>query len=272
MPARNPLPSSLPRSLHRHLRLPHRATTRRKGAAHPPTIRREGAAHTHAHTHNTTMSSVRQAAAKLHMVTLVRSPCNRPRDVRETLGRLGLTRMSQSVVHKNTPAVNGMLRKVMEHVDVVPVTFAPEAPAAAHANSVAYGENVRRPIIAPLSRCCRAVVACWVILCVCVCVCIYVSSIIAPLSRCCRAVVACRAILCVCVCVCIYVSACAFSLVRKRIIRNTGLYARTCCVILLPAAFPHHLPHLPIAAFPRLFADIIADPLIFHQAPLLRHS
>ena len=241
MPARNPLPSSLPRSLHRHLRLPHRATTRRKGAAHPPTIRREGAAHTHAHTHNTTMSSVRQAAAKLHMVTLVRSPCNRPRDVRETLGRLGLTRMSQSVVHKNTPAVNGMLRKVMEHVDVVPVTFAPEAPAAAHANSVAYGENVRRPIIAPLSRCCRAVVAC-------------------------------RAILCVCVCVCIYVSACAFSLVRKRIIRNTGLYARTCCVILLPAAFPHHLPHLPIAAFPRLFADIIADPLIFHQAPLLRHS
>ena len=84
--------------------------------------------------------AARQAASKLHMITLVRSPCNRPKEVRATLERLGLKRMSQKVVHKNTPAINGMLRKVIEHVSVVPLTFdAASKPEAA--NRVDYGEG-----------------------------------------------------------------------------------------------------------------------------------
>jgi large subunit ribosomal protein L30 len=63
-------------------------------------------------------------AAKLHAVTLVRSPIGKSATVKKTLEALGLTRMHKTTIHKNTPAVNGMLRTVIECIDVQ-VLFVP---------------------------------------------------------------------------------------------------------------------------------------------------
>eukprot|EP00048_Salpingoeca_helianthica_P011559 m.166235 g.166235 ORF g.166235 m.166235 type:complete len:107 (-) comp15239_c4_seq1:65-385(-) len=71
------------------------------------------------------------AAAKLHAVTLVRSPIGKSATVKKTLEALGLTRMHKTTIHKNTPTVNGMLRTVIECVDVQPVKFEEQPSAAA---------------------------------------------------------------------------------------------------------------------------------------------
>ena len=63
----------------------------------------------------------RQAAHKLHVVTLKRSGISRPYWQKRTLEALGLTKLQKSVVHKNTPSVNGMLASVKELIDVKPL-------------------------------------------------------------------------------------------------------------------------------------------------------
>jgi len=46
-------------------------------------------------------------------VTLVRSPIGFPKDQKATARALGLRRMHQTVSHKDTPALRGMLRKIV---------------------------------------------------------------------------------------------------------------------------------------------------------------
>lgn len=65
----------------------------------------------------------RQAAHKLHLVTLKRSGINRPYWQKRTLQALGLTKLHRSVVHKNAPSVNGMLASVKELIDVKPLVI-----------------------------------------------------------------------------------------------------------------------------------------------------
>lgn len=77
---------------------------------------------------------LREAAAKLHAVTMVRSPIGREQKVRDALKALGLRKMNQTVVHKNTPTINGQIQAALVCVDVRPVVFAPGAPSA-EANS-----------------------------------------------------------------------------------------------------------------------------------------
>ncbi len=52
-------------------------------------------------------------------VTLVRSGITRPERQQRTLRGLGLTRMNRTVTLKDTPAIRGMIRKVIHLVKVV---------------------------------------------------------------------------------------------------------------------------------------------------------
>lgn len=51
-------------------------------------------------------------------VTLKRSGIGKPQTQRATLRGLGLTRLNKTVVLKDTPAVRGMLAKVIHLIDV----------------------------------------------------------------------------------------------------------------------------------------------------------
>ena len=51
-------------------------------------------------------------------VTLVRSGINRPRDQKDTIRGLGLTRMNKTVTLNDTPSIRGMIRKVQHMVTV----------------------------------------------------------------------------------------------------------------------------------------------------------
>jgi len=55
---------------------------------------------------------------KMIKVTLVRSGINRPETQQQTLRGLGLTRMNQTVRLKDTPAIRGMVRKIIHLVKV----------------------------------------------------------------------------------------------------------------------------------------------------------
>ena len=46
-------------------------------------------------------------------VTLVRSPIGYTKDQKETVLALGLRRLHQTIEHKDTPALRGMLNKVI---------------------------------------------------------------------------------------------------------------------------------------------------------------
>ena len=50
-------------------------------------------------------------------ITLVRSPIGRPADQRATVKALGLHRLHQSVIHDQTPAIQGMIDKVQHLVE-----------------------------------------------------------------------------------------------------------------------------------------------------------
>ncbi|MBF0474690.1 MAG: 50S ribosomal protein L30 [Deltaproteobacteria bacterium] len=52
-------------------------------------------------------------------VKLVRSGIGRPKNHKLTLKGLGLTRMNKTVTLKNTPAIRGMIRKVIHLVEVM---------------------------------------------------------------------------------------------------------------------------------------------------------
>ena len=56
---------------------------------------------------------------KMIEVTLVRSGINRPETQQRTLRGLGLTRMRWTVRLQDTPAIRGMIRKVIHMVKVV---------------------------------------------------------------------------------------------------------------------------------------------------------
>ncbi len=53
------------------------------------------------------------ASGKTLRVTLVRSPIGYTKDQKATVRALGLRRMHQTVEHKDTPALRGMLTKVI---------------------------------------------------------------------------------------------------------------------------------------------------------------
>jgi large subunit ribosomal protein L30 len=55
---------------------------------------------------------------KTVFVTLVRSPIGYTKDQKKTVLALGLRRMHQTIEHKDTPAVRGMIRKIIHLVQV----------------------------------------------------------------------------------------------------------------------------------------------------------
>lgn len=54
-------------------------------------------------------------------VTLVRSLIGRPSKQRRTIRALGLKRINHSVIHRDTPEIRGMVRKVTHLVRVDPL-------------------------------------------------------------------------------------------------------------------------------------------------------
>jgi len=55
---------------------------------------------------------------KTVFVTLVRSPIGYTKDQKATALALGLRRMHQTIEHKDTPALRGMIRKIIHLVQV----------------------------------------------------------------------------------------------------------------------------------------------------------
>ena len=55
---------------------------------------------------------------KTVFVTLVKSPIGYTKDQKATVLALGLRRMHQTIEHKDTPALRGMIRKVIHLVQI----------------------------------------------------------------------------------------------------------------------------------------------------------
>lgn len=55
---------------------------------------------------------------KTVFVTLVRSPIGYTKDQKATALALGLRRMNQTIEHKDTPALRGMIQKIIHLVQV----------------------------------------------------------------------------------------------------------------------------------------------------------
>jgi len=55
----------------------------------------------------------KEISGKTLRVTLVRSPIGYTKDQKATANALGLHRMNQTVEHKDTPALRGMLFKII---------------------------------------------------------------------------------------------------------------------------------------------------------------
>ena len=60
----------------------------------------------------------KKAEDKMIKVTLVRSPIGYPVPQKATVQALGLRHLNQTVEHKDTPAVRGMLAKVIHLIRV----------------------------------------------------------------------------------------------------------------------------------------------------------
>lgn len=60
----------------------------------------------------------KKAATKKIRVTLVRSPIGYPEPQKRTVRALGLRRMHQTIEHTDTPAIRGMITKVVHLVQV----------------------------------------------------------------------------------------------------------------------------------------------------------
>jgi large subunit ribosomal protein L30 len=60
----------------------------------------------------------KKAEGKTIKVTLVRSPIGYPEPQKATVRALGLRRLHQTVEHQDTPAVRGMLAKVIHMIRV----------------------------------------------------------------------------------------------------------------------------------------------------------
>ena len=59
-----------------------------------------------------------QTSDKVIRVTLVRSPIGYTKDQRATARALGLRRLHQTVEHKDTPSLRGMIQKIVHLVQV----------------------------------------------------------------------------------------------------------------------------------------------------------
>lgn len=59
--------------------------------------------------------------AKQLQITLVRSLIGRPEKQRVTVKTLGLTKMHQTVLHQDNPAIRGMVGQVKHLVEVIEV-------------------------------------------------------------------------------------------------------------------------------------------------------
>ncbi|MGB8215601.1 MAG: 50S ribosomal protein L30 [Anaerolineales bacterium] len=59
-----------------------------------------------------------KAESKMIKMTLVRSPIGYPEPQKATVRALGLHRLHQTVEHEDTPAVRGMLAKVIHMIRV----------------------------------------------------------------------------------------------------------------------------------------------------------
>ena len=64
------------------------------------------------------MPKKNQSSGKTLRVTLVRSPIGFTKDQKATVFALGLHRMHQTVEHQDTPAVRGMLTKIIHLLKV----------------------------------------------------------------------------------------------------------------------------------------------------------
>lgn len=60
----------------------------------------------------------KKAEGKTVKITLVRSPIGFAKPQKETVRALGLRRMNQTVEHQDTPALRGMLAKVVHLVRI----------------------------------------------------------------------------------------------------------------------------------------------------------
>ncbi len=60
----------------------------------------------------------KKAEGKIIKLTLVKSPIGYPKDQKATVRALGLRRMHQTVEHKDTPVVRGMMAKVIHMIEV----------------------------------------------------------------------------------------------------------------------------------------------------------
>ena len=58
---------------------------------------------------------------KLFAITLIRSGIRQPYWEKRTLKALGLTKLHKTVVHKNTPSVNGQLNSVKHLISITPI-------------------------------------------------------------------------------------------------------------------------------------------------------
>ena len=71
-------------------------------------------------------SKGRAVAHKLHAVTQVRSCIGRPWWEKRTIKALGLGKLHQTVIQKNTTTINGTLRSVKHLLDIKPITIVSE--------------------------------------------------------------------------------------------------------------------------------------------------
>jgi large subunit ribosomal protein L30 len=55
----------------------------------------------------------KESAGKTLHITLVRSPIGYTKDQKATVRALGLHRMHETIEHKDTPALRGMLNKII---------------------------------------------------------------------------------------------------------------------------------------------------------------
>ena len=60
----------------------------------------------------------KSTAGKALRVTLVKSPIGYTKDQKATVRALGLRRMNQTVEHKDSPAVRGMLNKISHLIKI----------------------------------------------------------------------------------------------------------------------------------------------------------
>lgn len=64
------------------------------------------------------MPEKRMTASRRLRVTLVRSPIGYSKDQKATVRALGLRRLHQTVEHRDTPALRGMLNKIIHLIKI----------------------------------------------------------------------------------------------------------------------------------------------------------